>query len=246
MQEKSKNVLMAICTALIVLLSIAGSLSAAVVREAEDAEFYSTRSRQAVQEYLRQMESDLDASAYIGMSEAEQQQFAGEMSAWMKGEGELPDGLNSDEKLHMEDVRRIIRTAKALSRGCTVAAMMIALLVIWMSAMSGPKDAAKPIAIGAVLSVLLLAGTVAAGRGMGFDAAFIRMHQLLFTNDLWLMDPATDILIRMMPSNLFEAELLRVMQRGALMAVLTLAALCIFGMMLSGQIRRMEQEGKNK
>ncbi len=52
--------------------------------------------------------------------------------------------------------------------------------------------------VGGLTLVLLL-------RGADFDALFIRFHQLVFTNDLWLLDPATDALIRMLPEPFFES-----------------------------------------
>lgn len=47
---------------------------------------------------------------------------------------------------------------------------------------------------------------------------FVGMHRMLFINDNWLLNPATDILIRMMPQNLFEtalADVLGQFARGA-------------------------------
>ena len=36
-----------------------------------------------------------------------------------------------------------------------------------------------------------------------FNGAFTAFHHMLFTNDLWLLDPATDRMIRMFPEPFF-------------------------------------------
>ena len=36
-----------------------------------------------------------------------------------------------------------------------------------------------------------------------FDGLFVTFHRLAFTNDGWLLDPRTDLLIRLMPVNFF-------------------------------------------
>ena len=38
-----------------------------------------------------------------------------------------------------------------------------------------------------------------------FDGAFIFFHRVLFVNDLWLLDPRTDLLIRICPESMFMA-----------------------------------------
>ena len=36
-----------------------------------------------------------------------------------------------------------------------------------------------------------------------FDAIFLLFHELFFDNDLWIFDPNTDYMIRMLPEGLF-------------------------------------------
>ena len=48
-----------------------------------------------------------------------------------------------------------------------------------------------------------------------FGSAFTFFHHLLFTNDLWLLDPATDLLIRICPSGMFANLGLRIALRAA-------------------------------
>ena len=53
------------------------------------------------------------------------------------------------------------------------------------------------------LIILLPLGLFALFAAMNFDAAFTLFHKILFRNDLWLLDPATDLLIRICPESMF-------------------------------------------
>ena len=39
---------------------------------------------------------------------------------------------------------------------------------------------------------------------VGFESAWERLHEIVFTNDLWLLDPRTDRLIQMFPESFWE------------------------------------------
>ena len=56
-------------------------------------------------------------------------------------------------------------------------------------------------------TVFGLLGVIAAGLALwaavNFDGLFITFHRLAFRNDLWLLNPRTDLLIRLMPETLF-------------------------------------------
>ena len=53
------------------------------------------------------------------------------------------------------------------------------------------------------LILLLPLGAFAIYAVADFDAAFTFFHKVLFTNDLWLLDPRTDLLIRICPASMF-------------------------------------------
>ena len=60
---------------------------------------------------------------------------------------------------------------------------------------------------------------------MDFDRLFILFHQIAFTNNLWLLNPQTDLLIRLMPTQLFidYAQIIGIVW-AALMGVLLIIA----------------------
>ena len=46
-----------------------------------------------------------------------------------------------------------------------------------------------------------------------YALAFVLLHKLLFTNDLWLLNPQTDLLIALMPEGMFMHLALQVLYR---------------------------------
>ena len=72
----------------------------------------------------------------------------------------------------------------------------------------------------------------------------IGLHRLLFANDNWLLDPATDMLIRMMPQTLFETAFADVMGQFARAFVLALVLMAAVYAVVSGMVRRQLTEEK--
>ena len=89
-------------------------------------------------------------------------------------------------------------------------------------------------------------GALALGAGVfgammqsgGFETMFVGMHRMLFINDNWLLNPATDILIRMMPQNLFETALADVLGQFARALVLSILLLAAAYAVVSGMVKR--------
>ena len=201
------------------VLSALGSVGNAVWQIAVDETFYSEQSRAAVKAAMG-YETEEEVTAYIGLTPEEQKSFAGIMSAYMLDENqsvELPSCLSEDEARHMDDVRRLVRLARELGKGCMTMGAALAVAAAWTG--SRLKKRGKTILAGLVsgeaVIALVVMNVVHALKSGGFAQMFTGMHEMLFTNDLWLMNPAEDILIRIMPQPLFEQAMLN----GAVMAL---------------------------
>ena len=243
--------------ALAVVLAAVGALCGAVVHVAADPGFYVDDSRLAVAEYLgREVGEDgltqLDENAvtgYVGLTREEQEDVAWRFALYVRTPGatfEEFDILQAHEKQHMRDVRDLIVLAENVAKMCTTLAAILAIAAAWTGV--GLKRRLRAGLTGALCGVLLLAliagGFALAMRIAGFERLFVRMHELLFTNRYWLLNPSTDILIRMMPQPLFERALSRVAARAGTSfaaAALVLAALYA---LIGGMIRRNLAEGK--
>ena len=104
--------------------------------------------------------------------------------------------FSGKEQQHMADVRELFVLARGIALGGALVCAVL-LLACWLLRRSdGAAMAGFRWGIGALL--LVLAALLVWGM-VDFDSLFILFHHLAFTNDLWLLNPATDLLIRLMP-----------------------------------------------
>jgi len=151
------------------------------------------------------MDVSAQTTAYIGLTDEEQTAFAEEIVSFMKGEtDEQPIVLNEREQQHMLDVRKLVLLAQQVSKVLMTIAAGLAVVIAW----TGAQEKRRGMPLGTLAGVAIIAAFVGLTAVMinarGFEALFIRFHEMFFTNDLWLLNPQTDILIRMMPQLLFE------------------------------------------
>ena len=103
------------------------------------------------------------------------------------------------EQAHMADCRQLIRLDGLVFLLCCGT-----LAVCLLTGLTGKKrnGFAKAFLTGlASAALLLIAGVIMAV--IDFDRFFTLFHRLAFSNDLWLLDPRTDLLIRLMPETFF-------------------------------------------
>lgn len=129
--------------------------------------------------------------------------------------GDRVSMFNDRERAHMVDVRALYQN---FSRFATVAAAVFVILL----AFSGRpisyshKGEIRKLRISsakaflhASAAFLLLMTTAGAWVLIDFNSFWISFHLLFFTNDLWILDPATSRMINMMPWELFYDIVLR-------------------------------------
>ena len=116
-------------------------------------------------------------------------------------------GFQAHEADHMADCRGLIGLAGTLRWITGAAALLLAgigiLLRSWKAFAGG------------MLTGLCAAGVLVAGIAVwalvNFDGLFITFHRVAFTNEGWLLDPRTDLLIRLMPVHFFVSLGIRIM-----------------------------------
>ncbi len=115
--------------------------------------------------------------------------------------GESRPVFNERETLHMQDVRNLFLSARlagyiALAAG----AVVLALIFIFSRDRRGLFSGyllGNWIFLGAVALIAVYAA-------LDFYSFWTNFHHVFFTNDLWLLDPATDNLILMVPQQFFS------------------------------------------
>lgn len=117
--------------------------------------------------------------------------------------GEMQPPFNEKELIHLHDCRRLLSITANPINYCLLLAAGLAL------ALPGRHSKARA-AWTATALILLPLGIFAVWAIADFNAAFTFFHELLFTNDLWLLNWNTDLLIRICPASMFANMGLRI------------------------------------
>lgn len=106
-----------------------------------------------------------------------------------------------------------------------VSAALSVLLALWVRWRHADRAAAAGFCVGSC-AVLLAAAGVAAAAMVDFSGVFVLFHRLSFSNDLWMMDPRTDLLIRLMPLDFFVryVTIIACVWIGAMLAMIGVSA----------------------
>ena len=119
--------------------------------------------------------------------------------------GEMVNAFSDKENAHLKDVRGIVSFLK-LARYAGGGLVIGILGYLYFFGSKDRKallsDAARGFALSA-LFLLALATALAIWGIVNFDGLFITFHKLLFRNDLWLLNPNTDVLMALMPLPFF-------------------------------------------
>lgn len=138
------------------------------------------------------------------------------------------------EAAHMADCRNLIRLAMDLRWVFGLAAAAVLIAGILIPGLRG--GIARGVAAG--LWSAAVVGTVLLAWGLiDFDGLFTAFHRIAFTNDGWLLDPRTDLLIRLMPTGFFISLAVRIL-------VLTAAAALVAGVAAAVVLHRYGPRGR--
>jgi integral membrane protein (TIGR01906 family) len=120
---------------------------------------------------------------------------------YVEGKGDTLSGdfFNEKEKEHFRDVREIFKFIR-LEIGIYL--MLLLASVSYLVYKKEKNKAILGIRFGAMLSagIIILLGIISS---INFKWLFIKMHEIIFSNNLWLMNYNTDVIIRLMPQGLF-------------------------------------------
>ncbi len=177
---------------------------------------------EALLDYLRDERDDLLISAKI--------------------HGEWREVFNEREKLHMADVKQLYRMSRASGYTCLALGALTLGLLLFRTKKSHRAGILKGYLNGNLIFLAIIAalGIFAA---VDFDTFWTGFHRILFTNDLWLLNPQTDILIMMFPEQFFFDLVMRIAGAAALtMGILMLGAY-LWKRKLDGQAE--DETGKN-
>ena len=206
--------------------------------------------------YSEQMKADVLPEA--GISEADLRALDAALSRYLAGQpgdlllplesepgehsvlalvvnGELRPAFNEREVAHLSDCHDLFALLRKVRARLAPWAV---LLIAGGAYLLGDRRRVRRIAALSPLVILVPLGAFAAWASADFNAAFNAFHRVLFTNDLWLLDPRTDLLIRICPQSMFMAMGLRI----ALWALAVMAAVPAVAALLSFILPKRKEE----
>ncbi len=157
-------------------------------------------------------------AALLELSDADMERVITGMTDYLSGrspsmdltvtlEGRETRFYNDKELAHMVDVRNLMALGTTVRNGLLV----LGLGLLGLLTVTGGCRVFWRGLLASALGALGFAALLGALAATDFTGAFYRFHELFFTNDLWLLDPATDRLIRMLPESFFFAITARIL-----------------------------------
>jgi len=128
--------------------------------------------------------------------------FSGEIEEFQmeaKVNGEIRDLYNEREQLHMVDVKNLVQNGNIVT-GFTVGMSLLMYLYLLLRKKYKELSFFVKSSIGIYYGLLISLGLVMIFK---FEDAFRIFHELLFNNDLWLLNQNKDYLLMLMPQQLY-------------------------------------------
>ncbi len=138
--------------------------------------------------------------------------------------------FSAKETRHMQDVKRLLVWMNRVQM-LTAVYVLAYVVVFFVWAREGnARQLAGQALIGLALGAIVVGG-VAIFAATGFNAAWARFHEVLFTNGDWQLDPRTDHLIQMFPEAFWRdmTVLLGVMSAVEATAIAIVSAVYLVG-----------------
>lgn len=105
---------------------------------------------------------------------------------------------NQREMDHMVDVKHLIDLVKNI---CFALLIVLGLSLFYLIR---KRHGLRGLFLGQFLSTIAIFLVFIAMATMDFNAYFIKFHEMLFSNDLWLLDPTRDRMIQLLPEVFFR------------------------------------------
>jgi len=190
-----------------------------------------------------------DAEAATGLSRADLDATASALRGYFNN-GEqtfyhtvTEDGLETPvlgarETRHMEDVKHLFVLVNR-AQEASVVYVLVYVVAFFISTRDGnARQLAGQCLAGLALGAAVL-GAVGIVAAFGFEGAFERFHGLVFTNDDWRLDRATDHLIQMFPEPFWRDATILLGLMCAIEGLALAAASAAYLMVTRGERRRL-------
>ncbi len=159
--------------------------------------------------YANTQNNGVEKSMYASLATALTSYFKGEISSpqcLVIANNIETQAFKAHELVHLEDVQKLFLLIQKI--GYISLAVFFSVLFIFLFSFFYKKSAflrtnLAKIYRQAFLCFLCLIACLLLWAICNFDGFFITLHKVFFTNDLWLLNPNTDLLIQLMPTVFF-------------------------------------------
>lgn len=157
-------------------------------------------------EYFHKFQIEHNITKATGKGQAELDKISEDIILYLEaGEDHiLTKHFNKREVSHMKDVFSLYELNRNITKASLGFVIASILFGIWLKKTCGLNlGALNKRSIIYIICIIILALIFTGMIAMGFDGYFTRFHEIFFDNDLWLMDPDTDLMIQMLPIEFF-------------------------------------------
>ncbi len=209
--SNGKRFWMGLCTVLGSLLLIVGLLIASIEMFAVNPGFFRS-------EY-----SKLDTAQSIGISEEDLTAVTQKLLDYTTDadddldmqaniQGQMQEVFGEREKDHMVDVKLLYLGARNVRTVSLIAAVLLIAAAFVMGRGKTFKTLCRSF-LWVSAGFVVFVGAIALYAALDFTSFWTNFHHVFFTNDLWILDPRTDVLIQMVPEQFFSDLVARIIIR---------------------------------
>ena len=180
--------------------------------------------QQMMEHFAPSASTGLPEAEYPGMAQMITRYLAGAHDTfqytWTDADGVTYLAFRDYEQQHMADCFQLFVLCREVMLFSALGAA-VCLSAAWI--LRDRKRLGQGFVLGCIITILGAAALIAWGAA-DFESLFILFHQLSFDNGLWMLNPATDLLIRLMPTHFFVtyAAILGASWLGGMLAALLL------------------------
>ncbi len=175
-------------------------------------------------EFFDNQYTQLDISKETGMNHTDLIRVTADLLDYIRGdreelesikaviEGEYRQVFNEVEIAHMIDVKNLFDFSITLRDIATLMLVLLSLILfIYLKNTKGFFKLVSKSYIKVFLLLIFLLLAVLLLMNIDFAGSWDQFHYIFFDNDLWQLDPDTDIMINMMPEDFFLSAVYRVL-----------------------------------
>lgn len=133
--------------------------------------------------------------------------------------------FSAREIAHMKDVRGLFLGALSIRRGCLMV-MGLCLIILFLLKTNFKRTFPRAVCAGTGI-FFSVSAILAFIISTDFTRYFIMFHHIFFKNNLWMLDPSTDMLINIVPEGFFR-DTVFLIGSVYLFCTLLILAICVF------------------